>query len=447
LLTVVEIENYKSISRLTLDLGQINVFVGANGAGKSNVLEAVALAAAASAAKLDTEFLASRGIRVTDPGLMRSSFNETSQIKPIRISASDTNNQQLVFRLANSNEPYAKWIPFISSFGGDLDSNRLNQVLERTLGPHSLDEEKVKNFTDDADVFIDRFRAILEVARKDSNNRQEINQGKPLHPPIPLNAIPDDDNGYRVDSHSMTLSDNLFKDFIERLFFTDFVETNDLSDFVIYSPTVTSLRTLDRESQIEPLGINGEGLLRFISVLSRVDDKSTIDSVINGMRLLDWFDSFEIEAEPTSLTGNMTISDRFLSKGITYHDLRSVNEGYLFLMFYFSLFSSDLTPRFFAVDNVDASLNPKLCERLMRELVSLSKKHNKQVLFTTHNPAILDGLNLEDEQQRLFVISRGRGGQTRAHQVKKPTQPLGESPMRLSEAFLRGSLGGLPQGF
>ena len=73
---VIEIKNYKSIENINMDLGRVNVLIGENGAGKSNILEAVALAAAASVGKLDNEFLSSRGIRLTPPDFMRSSFTK-----------------------------------------------------------------------------------------------------------------------------------------------------------------------------------------------------------------------------------------------------------------------------------------------------------------------------------------------------------------------------------
>ena len=115
--------------------------------------------------------------------------------------------------------------------------------------------------------------------------------------------------------------------------------------------------------------------------------------------------------------------------------------------FYFSLFISDDTPNFFAIDNIDASFNPRLCRRLITELVDLVKKHDKQVIFTTHNPAILDGLNLDDDEQRLFVVSRNRFGYTKVRLFLKPETPDGEEPVRMSEAFLRGYIGGLPKDF
>lgn len=73
----IRIENYKSIPKVEMDLGQITVLIGANGGGKSNILEAIALASAAAQDKMDNEFLVSRGIRVTEtrfmPGLRPNS--------------------------------------------------------------------------------------------------------------------------------------------------------------------------------------------------------------------------------------------------------------------------------------------------------------------------------------------------------------------------------------
>src|SRR5882762_5290268 len=83
----VRVENYKSIPDLALDLGRVTVLIGANGSGKSNILEAIALASAAAQNKLDNEFLISRGIRVTETRFMRSAFAETPTHRDgIRIS-------------------------------------------------------------------------------------------------------------------------------------------------------------------------------------------------------------------------------------------------------------------------------------------------------------------------------------------------------------------------
>jgi len=57
--------------------------ISENGCGKSNILEALALASAAADDKLDNEFLAGRGIRVTEPQFMRSAFEKDNLTKEI----------------------------------------------------------------------------------------------------------------------------------------------------------------------------------------------------------------------------------------------------------------------------------------------------------------------------------------------------------------------------
>jgi len=219
-----------------------------------------------------------------------------------------------------------------------------------------------------------------------------------------------------------------------------------IKNFLIYSPESLSLNTFEKEGQIQPVGIRGEGLFKLLKVLSS-ESKEKINEIKKRLQLIDWFQDFEIPQNLFQGERYIRIKDRYMDESLAYFDQKSSNEGFLFLLFYFSLFISDLTPGFFAVDNIDASLNPKLCSRLIKELADLSEKYDKQAIFTTHNPAVLDGLNLDDEEQRLFVVFRNQSGYTKARRILKPKTPEGQEPVRLSEAFLRGYIGGLPKGF
>ena len=125
------------------------------------------------------------------------------------------------------------------------------------------------------------------------------------------------------------------------------------------------------------------------------------------------------------------------------------NYHFLFILFYITLIVAKETPKAFAIDNIDSFLNPKLCTKLITLVVELAKQYNKQIFLTTHNPAILDGINLNDEEQKLFVVSRNKSGHTRTKNITVENKPKSsnDEPIKLSEAFLRGYLGGLPKGF
>ena len=381
MLKEVRIQNYKSIQKLKLELGRVTVLIGENGCGKSNILEAIALASAAADDKLDNEFLVSRGIRVTEPQLMRSAFEKENSTKDIGIELSG-NNAEIKFVLQNNNQPYSKW------------RKRENNYYKTSENPVDLEK-------------------AIRQQRQDSLLDYNIflyNQNKHYVSTITNFKIP-------------------------------------IQEFIIYSPENQALRTFEKEGQIQPLGINGEGLFKLLKVLSSDDKQEHLIQIKKKLQLIDWFQDFEASPNLSSIQNSLQIKDRYLDPDLAYFDQRSSNEGFLFLLFYCALFISDITPNFFAIDNIDASLNPRLCRRLMQELVELATKYDKQVIFTTHNPAVLDGLDLEDDEQRLLVISRNQLGYTKARRILGPKPLEGQEPVELSEAFLRGYIGGLPKNF
>ena len=411
----VTIENYKSIQSLTLPLGRVTVLIGENGCGKSNILEAIALGSAAAADKLDNEFLAPRGIRVTDPKLMRSAFEIGNLDKKIKVSfklkiereeKAVIEEEELIANcyLNHTNELYSSWQHEISEDSNLFNSseeivdnmvNKLELELEQTLPDTKLESSKA-------------LKAFKKALLTKIKNLREIPNG------------------------------------LE--FFTS--QKVILSNFLIFCLEFTELRTFSTENQIEPLGIRGQGLFKYLQYLSQPQFKKKLDQIKEKLELIDWFEDFDIPNNLYPGERTLKIKDRYLDPDLEYFDQKSANEGFLFLLFYFCLFIGEETPKFFAIDNIDSSLNPRLCRRLIEELVELAKKHDKQVILTTHNPAVLDGLDLHDDEQKLYVINRKLSGHTKANRIF-PLKPLKgrDKPIRLSEAFLRGYIGGLPNNF
>jgi AAA15 family ATPase/GTPase len=95
------------------------------------------------------------------------------------------------------------------------------------------------------------------------------------------------------------------------------------------------------------------------------------------------------------------------------------------------------------VDNIETSFNPGLCQKLSKYLSMTSKEMQKQVILTTHNPYILDGLDLSDDEQRLFVCRRDIDGHTRIERIKYREN----RKMPLSELWMSGLIGALPDNF
>ncbi len=50
-----KVESFKSLENVEVELGRVNVFIGANGSGKSNLLEAIGVLGAAANGRVDDE--------------------------------------------------------------------------------------------------------------------------------------------------------------------------------------------------------------------------------------------------------------------------------------------------------------------------------------------------------------------------------------------------------
>ena len=74
MLESLSVRTFKSLEDVTVDLGLVNVFIGANGSGKSNLLEALGVLSAAADGKVDDQSLKSRGVRPGVPRLYKSAF-------------------------------------------------------------------------------------------------------------------------------------------------------------------------------------------------------------------------------------------------------------------------------------------------------------------------------------------------------------------------------------
>jgi len=83
----VSIKSFKSLLDVELELGRVNVFVGANGSGKTNLLEAIGVLGAAANGRMDDEALLRRGVRPGVPALYKSSFKGVQHRPSIRLEA------------------------------------------------------------------------------------------------------------------------------------------------------------------------------------------------------------------------------------------------------------------------------------------------------------------------------------------------------------------------
>lgn len=406
LITHVEIQNYKSVRKLDLDLGRVSVFIGENGSGKSNILEALALGAAASRDKLDHEYLVARGVRMTPPALMLPAF------APEPDGGTGPGFTQITYREGAT----GRRVLAISSAQPNEQDDPIWTVTDSARSEFSRRFDHLQRIWSDDDARAAMMRGFWDELAKKLGSRltPEVQRALEVEVATHWRAPPG-------------------------------VRHFEIPAFLTYAPEYSALRRFEEEGALRPLGVRGEGLLEHLQELAAQPGAPAIATINEHLALLDWFERLEVPS-PDLAGRALRLRDRFLAEGVVF-DQRSANEGFLFLLFYLTLVISPRTPRFFAIDNLDTSLNPKLCQALMSSLVTLAKRHRKQIIVTTHNPSVLDGLDLHDDEQRLFVIARDDDGATQAHRMSPPKRLGDEPPVRLSTAFLRGYLGGLPKNF
>lgn len=420
MISEIHIKNFKSIRDLVLKPGRVTVLIGENGSGKSNILEAIAFASAAGCNRLDGSYLSARGVRVTDEKWMKAAFPLENTSEPVEDDAED--DMDIGFSFVGEGG-HQKLECVVSSNIREEDGSFAGWTVSPTVQQSEIEKALLeKEFQNEVR---ERVEKMLKGVQDIDRERFERSL---------TNAI----------AHLSVVHEK------EKLF-GEIAHTFGLSDFAIFSPENSALRAFEKADALQPLGIKGEGLLKLVQSFTDANLKDVklserLDDLKERLHLLGWFEDFNA-SEDADVKARLQIRDRWLAADKAVFDQRSANEGFLYLLFYFTLLINWRTPRFFALDNLDNALNPKLCSELMKQVVELAKKYDKQVVCTTHNPAILDGLELHDDEQRLFTVSRNSEGHTVVRRVKPPQPQPGEVPVRLSEAFVRGLVGGLPEHF
>lgn len=386
----IQIDGFKSIVSQTLDLGRVNCFIGANGVGKSNVLEAIGVLGAAASGKVDDESLLRRGVRPGVPRLYKTSFESANVPVHIGLSAESTPGTSYRVSLLNPLEnPEPAW-----SF-------------------------KTERLTDSG-------REIVSDGVRNKRN---------LTPTAGLAAL----------KLVEMASDTQAAELMQRL-----------QNFAIYSPNTPTLRAMVSDPQSRnPLGLAGgrlaEGFAEFRkAVLDR--DEELLDSVFE---LVDWVSDIQTTSSAGSLLSPsvartkevLKFTDRYMRKSRNTLTAYDASEGALYVLFCAILCLSPHAPKVFAIDNLDQALNPRLVGRLTEKLSSWLAKSDsqRQLLFTAHNPAVLDGLDLTDPEIRLFAVERNSNGHTVIRRIELSPELLQlNEAYPLSRLWLMGNLGAMP---
>ena len=399
MITKFQIESFKSLEKVEVDLGVVNVFVGANGSGKSNLLEAVGVLGASAFGRVDDESLLRRGVRPGVPRLYKSAFPRTrAERRP-----------HIFFRAENSNASYqvSLWNPINDpSPAWKFKAERLESgaaiVADRT--PFRKTDQLL-----DAEQGLTALKSF------------ELKRGDPA------------------------------RDLLDSL-----------RNFSIHCANTPTLRGLASDPQLrEPIGLSGGRLPQALSELLRAryekTNKNDLDTKLSEITpLIDWAKDFgsapsaTMPLSPSAASSARVVRfmDRFMAKNRNVLTGYDASEGALYILFAAVCVLHPKASKLIAIDNVDQALNPLLAKRLATVLCkwALEAKTEQQLLLTSHNPAVLDGLPLQDDRVRLFVVDRDSKGHTVVKRVLLDKELLlkAQAGWTLSRLWMNGLIGGVP---
>lgn len=396
----INIDGFKSILNETIEFGQLNVFIGTNGAGKSNLLESIAMVSASIEGGVDYDRLARRGARLSAPEIFRSSFKNKKR--------------KALFRIEVETDEYSYSMGISPKEGFSYHSESLIRLSDGRC-----------------------------VAGR-SNKGAKIDG-------IPLPS--------RVDKESSIIS-------LYNTVHADFNDMTGIKNYAIYSPSTPILRGVSNDgSNKAPLGLYGGRLAEALKEILYNKEKRSrhIEELLIFFKLIDWMQSINTTSEIDSKLASEHISlgrnvleykDKYMKTNFNNIYAYDVSEGALYVLFTLLLLIHEDSPDIVAIDNIDSALNPGLIRTLMSQVSDIiKKKTNKQIFMTTHNPITLDGIDLFNDQHRLFVVERDKEGLTKVKRISPPqgmTKEQWESEyygMKLSEIWLSGAIGGIPYGF
>jgi energy-coupling factor transporter ATP-binding protein EcfA2 len=394
MIRTLKIESFKSLVKLELELGRVNVFIGANGSGKSNLLEAIGILGAAAFGRVDDETLLRRGVRPGVPKLYKTAF--PSKVKVNRLFFSASADSGACFEIA-------LWNPLENP---DPAWRFMTERLERAPG----------------DVVLTR--GVKTYGERNQEQGIAALETVKLEPGDPALVLMDE-----------------------------------LRAYSIHCPNTPSLRGLVQDLQTrEPVGLAGGRLPEAVDELLVAAKKNeALAGALDEVRdLLDWASDFSagpsagVPLSPSAARSRLVIkfTDRFMAKGRNTLTGYDASEGALYILFCAVLAMHPRSPRCLAVDNVDQALNPRLAQKLMGAMCAWSARLNsgRQWFFTAHNPAVLDGLPLTDDEIRLFAVDRSSEGHTvvRRIDLAAALKARPDDQWTLSRMWMNGLLGGVP---
>lgn len=385
----ISIQNFKSLYNVSFEPGRVNVFIGANGSGKSSVLEAIGVLSAAMTDRVNSNSLQRKGVRLSTSSLYKSKFISIEK-----------------------------------------ESKTVDFSLEWVLDGHDYEYKTYLTVPNDDDSW----KYFAESASCDG----EMVYGRSNRTGAQLN----NKIGYFTISESLAAKEYT-------------TVSKYIGSYGIYQPDTLTLRgTVADPTQTNPIGLNGGRLAEAIQDILHEDGDDYMFGTMymeDMLELIDWASEFKVNKPKKTILNPgvpttqqiIEFKDKYLKDTASFTGY-DASEGALYVLFMLALAMHEKAPKMFAIDSFDHAMNPRLARKVAEVFSKKILEENKTVFITTHNPLVLDGLDLSNNDIRLFTTERNKLGHVEIRRIQVSDKLLGMN-QPLSRLWINGVLGGVPE--
>ena len=344
----ITIKNFKSLYDVSFDPGRVNVFIGANGSGKSSILEAIGVLSAAMTDRVNAVSLQRKGVRLSTSALYKSKFLSITK-----------------------------------------ESKTVDFSLEWEMNGH--DYEYLNYLT-----------------------------------------VPKDDDAWKYFAESVTCDGE-----------------------AVYGRSNRSSAQLNNKIGYFSISeaLSGAEYVEAAKYIHEEDEDVMFGSMFmeDMLELIDWASGFRVSKPKKTILNPgipttqqiIEFRDKYLKDTVSFTGY-DASEGALYVLFMLSLAMHEKAPKMFAIDSFDHAMNPRLARRVVEVFCNKIIEENKTVFMTTHNPLVLDGLDLSNDDIRLFTTDRNKQGYVEVRRVQV-SEKLLKLDQPLSRLWINGVLGGVPE--
>lgn len=418
----VRIQNFKSLKDVVIDIEDVNLFIGPNNSGKSNVFKAISY--------FSDVFNSSQF-----SNLSNISFQKNAVTDPLPVAFTiifDFGNKYWLYKLELYDSPINSFIELSASF--EKEKVQINEI---NLFEFEFFENKLSEY-------------VIQSNNKNFKNKNFKKEYDPLFNTAFLKYKINNKTDILQSQYSIGNSDN----FVSHAFYNIIEEF--FSSTIIYKPDISMIQ-LPNKSNRETLPLDFleedcDNLADFLFNFSQ-NHKKRFDEFLNDFKTcVSDFTDISTPYDPTD-KNKSSLKIKFFDKFDNGYWIDEVSDGVIYFLALLAIIHQPNPPRLLLLEEPETGIHPRRIKEIADYIFKLSEEKGIQVIMTSHSPLLLEKFN--SIPQNVFVFDK-ENASTIIKNLKKDIIEINNENLKkvgldeinytssLGEYWLDGFIGGIP---